>query len=193
MREVNIIGDNHSVFIPCLERADGESRVAILAPRWCSKFLSYCTGWTTLIAWQAALSSTAYFGGTMIQGLLILNYKDYVFERWHGTLLFYAIIALSVFINTYLARLLPQFEMNVLMVHILGFFTVLIPLVYLTPTGSASDVFATFVNTGWSPQGLSFFIGLSASQLAFVDTLSNAITGFLELIEIGVDAASHMG
>lgn len=114
----------------------------------------------------------------MIQGLLVLDDSSYDYQRWHGTLLFYAIFALSLFINTYLARLLPQFEASVLLIHIMGFFCILIPLVYMAPHGSASDVFLTFTNGGgWSTDGLSFFIGLATSQFAF----------------LGVDAASHMG
>lgn len=114
----------------------------------------------------------------MIQGLLVLNHPGYAYHRWHGTLLFYAIFTLSLFINTYLARLLPQFEASVLLIHILGFFCILIPLVHLAPHGSSADVFRVFADGGgWRSDGLSFFIGLSTSQFAF----------------LGVDAASHMG
>ena len=105
----------------------------------------------------------------MIQGLLVLNYKDYVFERWHGTLLLYAIMGLSFFINTCLARLLPKIEATILVIHVAGFLGVLIPLVYLAPHGTAKDVFATFSNGGdWSSQGLSFFVGVSTSMFAFI-------------------------
>lgn len=125
----------------------------------------------TAISWQAALASSAFLGGTMIQGLLVLNYEKYVFQRWHGTLLFYAIIALSLFVNTVLARLLPKIESVVLFIHVIGFFCILIPLVYLAPHGSARDVFATFNNGGgWGTDGLSFFIGLSTSMFAFIGT-----------------------
>lgn len=151
--------------------------VAILSPPSCSKFLSYLTGWMTVISWQAALASSAFLGGTMIQGLLVLNHDGYVFKRWHGTLLLYVIIALSLFINTYFARMLPKIESMVLFIHVVGFFCILIPLVYLAPHGSPRDVFATFNNGGgWATDGLSFFIGLSTSMFAF----------------IGCDAASHM-
>ena len=114
----------------------------------------------------------------MIQGLIVLNIDTYSFARWHGTLLFYAVFLLSLFINTYLARLLPQFESVVLVIHIIGFFCILIPLAYLAPHGSAADVFQKLENGGgWSTDGLSFLIGLSSSQYAL----------------LGVDAASHMG
>jgi amino acid transporter len=122
----------------------------------------------TVISWQAALASCAFLGGTMIQGLLVLNYDSYDYQRWHGTLLFYAVIAVSLFINTYLARVLPTIESTILVIHIIGLFGILIALVYLAPHKSASDVFATFGNAGWSTDTLSFFVGLSTSMFAFV-------------------------
>lgn len=104
----------------------------------------------------------------MIQGLIALNNSDYSYERWHGTLIFYAIVVLSLFVNTCLARLLPKIEAIVLILHIVGFFCVLIPLVYLGPHVSAKDVFATFTNGSWNDTGLSFFIGLSTPMFAFI-------------------------
>ena len=144
-------------------------RVAVLAPPSCSKFLSYLTGMFTVIAWQTGIASAAFLGGTMIQGLMVLNYPNYVFQRWHGTLLFYAIIALSLFVNTYLARLLPMIESAILIIHVIGFFCILIPLVYLAPHGSAASVFQQLNNGGgWSTNGLSFFVGLTTSMFAFI-------------------------
>lgn len=127
------------------------------------------TGWMTVVSWHAALASSAFLAGGMIQGLLVLNYPTYSFERWHGTLLFYAVIFCSLFVNTYLARLLPSIESIVLILHILGFFCILIPLTYLAPHHSAKEVFADFANAGgWSSTGLSFFIGLATSMFAFI-------------------------
>lgn len=152
--------------------------MAILAPPSCRKFLSYLAGWLTVITWQALVAGTAYVAGTLVQGLLILNHPSYDYQRWHGTLLFYAVVALSLFINTYLGRLLPQIESLMLFFHILGFFGILIPLVYLAPHRPAKEVFTTFYNGGdWSTSGLSFFIGLVTAMDAFP----------------GVDAADHIG
>ena len=153
-------------------------RVAVLAPKSCSKFLSYLTGWLSVISWQAALAGSAFLGGTMIQGLVSLNRPEYHAERWHGTLILYAILLIALFVNTYLARLLPEIESYVLILHIVGFFCVIIPLTYLAPHHSAKEVFATFTNAGgWEDKGLSFFVGVSTSMFAF----------------LGVDAGSHMG
>ena len=49
-----------------------------------------------------------YLSGTLVQGLLVLNYSDYNFHRWHRTLLFYVVIAFTLSVNTYLARILPR-------------------------------------------------------------------------------------
>lgn len=122
-----------------------------------------------MIGWQACTASGAFLGGTIIQGLIVLNYPDYNFQRWHGTLMFYAIIALTLFVNTYLASYLPKIEGLILVLHILGFFAILIPIVYLAPRSSASEVFGTFINGGgWNSEGLSFFVGIIASVYAFI-------------------------
>ncbi|PQE25668.1 choline transport protein [Rutstroemia sp. NJR-2017a BBW] len=151
--------------------------VSILAPKSCAKFLSYITGWLTVIGWQAGQASVAFLCATMIQGVVVLNHPDYVPERWQATLILYAILAFMLFINTFLSRWLPKIEGLVLCVHILGFFGILIPLVYLAPHGSAKDVFTTFLNEGkWQTDGLSFFVGLVTGVVSF----------------LGSDSACHM-
>ncbi|KAE9362924.1 amino acid transporter [Stipitochalara longipes BDJ] len=151
--------------------------VSILAPPSSAKFLSYITGWLTVIAWEAGQASVAFLGATIIQGLIILNNPSYEPTRWQGTLLYYGFLACMVFVNTFLARWLPKVEGIFLCVHIIGFFAVLIPLVYLGPHGSAKDVFATFINGGgWSTDGLSFFVGLIANVYTFT----------------GADSGNHM-
>ena len=107
------------------------------------------------------MAATAYVTGTLVQGLLSLNYADYNFQRWHGTLLFYAALAFALLINTLFNRLLPLIESLMLLFHILGFFGILIPLIHLSPHQPAKEVFTHFLNLGeWSTQGLSFFVGL---------------------------------
>ena len=151
--------------------------VSVLAPASCSKYLSYLTGWMSVIGWQAITCTTLYLAATMIQGLLIQNDPSYIPQRWHGTLIGYAVLAFSLFINTYLATHLPKIESVVLLLHVFGFFFVLIPLVYFGPHGDPSTVFKHFLNEGHLPnQVLSFFIGLTTSMIAFV----------------GLDAAAHM-
>ena len=151
--------------------------VSILAPRSYERVFSYITGWVTVVGWQGVIASAGYLNGTLIQGLIALVWPEYDAKLWHGTLLFYATVALCLFINTVVSRALPGIESMILVLYVLGFFGILVPLVYLAPHGSAADVFQTFTNGGnWSSQGLSFFVGLSGTVFAF----------------LGADGAVHM-
>ncbi|KAF1347364.1 amino acid transporter [Lizonia empirigonia] len=144
--------------------------VSMLAPRRLSRILSYTSGWLTLAGWLASLGSGAFLTGGLIQGLLILCQPDtYVPKNWHVTLLYWGVIAFCVFINVAAGWLLPKFEGALLVLHILGFFAILIPLLVLGPKGDAKEIFTTFLNLGgWDSQGLSFCIGIMGSVFAFV-------------------------
>ena len=105
----------------------------------------------------------------MIQGLIVLNNPTYTPQRWQGTLLFYAVILFGSVFNTVLVKLLPKTEGLILIIHVGGFFGVLIPLVCTASHGSASDVFRHFENGGgWSTQGLSFFVGIVTGVYSFL-------------------------
>lgn len=151
--------------------------VSEFAPKNCQRFLSWLVGYISVVGWQIGLASLAFIVGTVIQGLVTLNDATYVFERWHGTLLVIAVTAFCIIFNSFLASKLPLVEGLVLIIHVLGFFAVLISLWVLSPRGSASDVFGTITNLGgWSTNGLSFMVGI----LTPVYTL------------LGADSAVHM-
>jgi choline transport protein len=149
----------------------------MLAPPSIAKFLSYLMGWSLVLAWQAIVASASFLTGTIIQGLIVLNYPDYGFQRWHGTLLLYAVIAIAVVFNTLLARFLPQIENAILVLHLGGFFLILIPVVVLASHSDAATVFTSFENQGdFQTQGLSFFVGIISAVFA----------------SLGADGAVHM-
>ncbi|KAI0537897.1 amino acid transporter [Xylaria digitata] len=129
--------------------------VAMMAPPSWSSFLAYVTGWLTTLAWQALAVSVSYIVATLLQGIIALSRPTYV----------------------PLPRALAKCESFILILHLAGFFGVLIPLVYFAPHSSPSEVFTTFFNEGgWSSQGLSFLVGFPA------------IAGSL----LGADCAVHM-
>lgn len=129
-----------------------------------------------MIGWQAATTSSTLLAGQMIQGIAVLNYPDYTPKHWQTTLLFYAMILFALFVNTYLANMLPAVEGMIFIIHLLGFVAILFPLVYLSPHGDMS-LFNTFMNEGgWSNQGLSSCVGIISSVFAL----------------LGMDAAAHM-
>jgi choline transport protein len=112
----------------------------------------------------------------MIQGLLILNNPHYEPQRYHGTLFAWAVIAGSVFVNTVVAGLLPLLEGIILFVHVLGFIAIIIALLYLSPHGSADDVFFRSLNEGrWPTQGLSYCVGFIGNVATFVGKCSDIL------------------
>ena len=111
----------------------------------------------------------------MVQGLTILQGAESPAPRWQGTLLMWAALAVVVVVNTVGARLLPKIEGFILIIHTLGFFAVLIPLVYLAPHNNASFVFKDWIDTsatsGYGSSGLAFMVGLLSTNLPFIGTL----------------------
>ncbi|KUJ19903.1 uncharacterized protein LY89DRAFT_580511, partial [Mollisia scopiformis] len=127
--------------------------------------------------WPGGVASGGYLTGTLIQGLIALTVPGYTPKGYQGTLLFWAVIFFAVFINTVISSTLPKFEGLILILHLIGFFGILITLIILGPHGSTSFVFRTWLNEGgWPTQGLSFFVGLIGNVFAFV----------------GADGAFHM-
>lgn len=86
------------------------------------------TGWIVICGWMAILAGSGYLCGAQIQAVIQLNNPDYLPERWQGTLIFWATVLVAVIINTVLGRLLLAIEILMLIVHVLGFFAVLVPL-----------------------------------------------------------------
>ncbi|KAH1495497.1 hypothetical protein KXX06_002287 [Aspergillus fumigatus] len=150
---------------------------AMLAPPHLMRFLSYMTGWVTVIGWQAAFASSSFLAGTQIQGAIRLGHELYQAKPWHGTLLMWAAVLLALGINVVGGKLLPRLETVILVVHLLGFFAILIPMTYMADHKSTHEVFLEFVNSGGFPtQGLSWFVGMTGCVFAFA----------------GGDAAVHM-
>lgn len=130
-----------------------------------------------VLGWQTSCASSAFIAGTQIQGLIVLNYPTYEPQAWHGTLLTIAVAAFSVLFNTVLARKLPLIEALVLIIHVFGFFGILVTLWVLSPRADAHTVFTEFSDGGnWGSKGGSTLVGILA--------------GILPLL--GADAAVHM-
>ncbi|CAJ2508289.1 Uu.00g094750.m01.CDS01 [Anthostomella pinea] len=67
--------------------------------------------------------------------------------------------------------LLARFEGLILILHLVGFFGILVPLVYFSDHNSAEAVFTTlYDNGGWHSDGLTFLVGLAS----IISTLTGA-------------------
>lgn len=159
--------------------------VYMLAPVSSRNFLAYLTAWLTTLAWQAMAVSTAYIIATLLQGIIILSQgpePTYVPEAYQTVLILWASMIFAVVLNSITGRVLARFEGLVLILHLAGFFGVLVPLVYFVPhnipgVNDAPTVFGSFINSGgWSTQGLSFLVGFPQVATSLV----------------GADCAVHM-
>ena len=133
---------------------------AIMAPPWCRNFLAYLTAWVTTTAWQAMAVSTGYIIATMLQGIVVLAQPEYAPTAWQTMLILRAAMVFAVVVNSTTSRPLASFEGLVLILHLAGFFGVLVPLVYFARHNDPEAVFTMLINTGgWSTHTLSFFVG----------------------------------
>lgn len=134
-------------------------------------------GWLCILGWQANAAAATFMGATQIQALLVLNYPDYVYEAWHGTLLTVAVSSFALLFNTVLARELPLAEGIVLVMHIFSWLGIVVALWVVSPMADAKTVFTTFQDNGdWGNIGASTIIGITACMLPL----------------IGADAAVHI-
>ncbi|KAK6824944.1 amino acid transporter [Apiospora arundinis] len=144
--------------------------ISEFAPPSAQKFLSYTMGWLSVLAWQCGTAAGCFLAATELQGIIVLNYPDYAFQHWHGTLIAILIVLLTVVLNTVGVRLLPWLETCAFVLHITGFFAYIVPVWVMGPKPRASaEIFAEFTNEGgWHSMGLSVLIGLITPVTALI-------------------------
>jgi choline transport protein len=115
-----------------------------------------------VFAWIATCAQPAFLLGTTIQGLIVLNDQSYIYERWHGTLLAWALFAIPVLVNIFARRLLPSIEYIGAFTHIAFFIAWVAILTLNAPISSTNFVFDTnsFGLSGWSNEGVQWCVGL---------------------------------
>ncbi|ORY09606.1 amino acid permease-domain-containing protein [Clohesyomyces aquaticus] len=151
--------------------------VSEFAPRSCQRFLSFIVGWLGILGWGTAAATVTYLAGNQIQGLIILNKASYTPKSWHGTMLIWAILLVCLLFNTFFSRKLPLVEGIIVVLHVAGFFAVMVTLWVMADRAPADTVFKVFTdNMGWGNIQLSVMVGLVGAASCFV----------------GVEAGAHM-
>ncbi|KAK7179191.1 hypothetical protein DPSP01_012091 [Paraphaeosphaeria sporulosa] len=149
--------------------------VSEFAPRSCQRFISYIVGWLGVLGWQSAAAITIYLSSNQIIGLIIMHNPTYIPKAWHGMMVMWAILAVCYLFNTFFSKKLPLVEGVIVVLHVAGFFAVIIPLWVMADRSSATDNFTLFVdNMGWNNVPLSTFIGLVGAASCFVGVESGA-------------------
>jgi choline transport protein len=97
-----------------------------------------------------------------VQGLIIFNHDTYVPERWHGTLLAWAVTAAPLFCNIFARKVLAPLELLAGAAHLVFFVVVIAVLLAMSPRSPASFVFTgtVFGASGWNAPGVEWCIGL---------------------------------
>ncbi|KAJ5987035.1 hypothetical protein N7451_011400 [Penicillium sp. IBT 35674x] len=177
--------------------------VYMLAPMRWKKVCSYLIGWLTSMAWIATVATETIFLGTMIEGLVTLNNPEFAQQRWQNTLLAWASVAATFFINVVIPNVLPRFEIVILILHLAGFIGITATLLAMSPKKSAHFVFHTSLNEGgWPTQGLSYCVGFIGNVATFVgadasvhmaEEVANAATVIPQAIITGMTLNSLLG
>ncbi|KAJ5094596.1 hypothetical protein N7456_010457 [Penicillium angulare] len=136
---------------------------AMLAPSSCMELLSYVTGWLSAISWQVLLVATNQLCGTLVQNLVRMSIKGYRPTTWKRTLIGLCMQLFAVGANLAGGKFLPSLETFTFVIHVLGYFGILIPVAYMAKHKSTSEVFGTSLNSGnFSTHGLAWFVGLNS-------------------------------
>ncbi|KKK27214.1 putative GABA permease [Aspergillus rambellii] len=129
------------------------------APRY-QRFLSYITGWMSVLSWQAGSASGSFLTGTIIQGLISIRNPNYNPEAWQGTLFVFAMVLVIYIFNVYAADLMPILNNLLMVLHMVSWAVIVIVLWAMAPHQPARAVFAQWTNLGgWHSMGLSVMVG----------------------------------
>ena len=144
-------------------------------PKW-APFFCWMQGWITVFAWQAVTSGQTFLTALQIQGCAILANPNYDFQRWHSTLIMWAILLVVYVLNVQGIQWLPAVETFAGVLHIACWFLLAVPMLVLAKKQPASFVFTTFINSGgWKSDGISWSIGLLSVTWCVVGEFSSTL------------------
>ena len=126
-------------------------------------------GVITCFAWTSTLAGVANTTAYTLQSLAAANYPDYEAERWHVTLIIFALLVVGGLLNVYAWRLIPWIETLAGILHVLLFIIFMVVLTSLAPKHNADSVFLTPASySGWNNKFVSFNLGLMTPSWGFV-------------------------
>ncbi|TVY39738.1 Choline transport protein [Lachnellula subtilissima] len=151
---------------------------AELAPVKHARGLSYIVGWLTCAGYFFWTAATFLITSQLIWALVQICNSTFITQPWHFYVAYLAAGVFSVLINVPLFRWYPYLLKGlVVYINVGALFIIIVLLVRAHPKQSAEYVFVDIVNlTGWSSNGVVFFLGLLPGL--------TAVNGF--------DCAAHM-
>ncbi|KAI7321608.1 amino acid transporter [Hortaea werneckii] len=150
-------------------------------PGW-QRFLSFCTGWLSTMAWQSVVAVDCYIIAGIIQALIQLGHPEYDPTRWQATLLTIATAVGLCLFNIFAASQLSSLEGVFAVCHVFLFVPIVVMLWILAPTSTPQEAFFTFTNQGgWPSTALSLLIG--QVPMIFTTLGSDSVTHLAEEVE----------
>jgi choline transport protein len=126
------------------------------------------TGWLTWFGWVSLLAGIANITAIILQSLISLNNPNYVPERWHVTMIIFAMLLMQGLMNMYTFWLIPWVELVAGIGHVCLFIVFVVVLVTMGPRHSARYIFLeTSTSSGWSNGFVSWNLGMLTCAWSF--------------------------
>ncbi|VUC31147.1 unnamed protein product [Clonostachys rosea] len=162
----------HGEYASMIPTAGGQYHyVAEMSPMRYRRIFSWYAGWLTMIGWVLCATAGTFAGVMQIQSWIILFKEDYVYERWHTSLIFIAFTTYYSITAIFQLKYLHHMIFLAMFAHIVGYLaTPIYLLVNVEKKNTATYVFTDFTNlSGWESPGISWSIGLLTSAIGFVN------------------------
>lgn len=134
---------------------------AAFAPRW-NRFFGLMQGWLTVFAWICTCTANPAIISNIVLSLTTFNNPGYEPQRWHSTLVMWAVTVFPLVGNLWLPKLITVMEMIGAIVHVTFFLASIITLSVMAEKSSLSYVFQTLTHdaSGWSNQVVAWGLGI---------------------------------
>ncbi|KAJ9604633.1 hypothetical protein H2200_010747 [Cladophialophora chaetospira] len=142
----------------------------IMAPKGSRRFVTWMQGWVTWFAWVSALAGSSSGEAALLQALIAENMPGYEPQRWHLTLIMWALLISSGLLNTYTFWLVPWLELASGIMHVLLFVIFMVVLLVLSPKTTSEFVWtSSSVLSGWDKSSfVAFNLGMLVPAWGFI-------------------------
>ena len=134
---------------------------AAFAPKY-KRFFGLMQGWITVFAWICSCASNPALMCNIIVSLASFNNPEYIPQRWHSTLIMWALTLCPFIGNFWLPKFINILETAGAVCHVTFFFASIVTLVAMAEKNPASYVFKTLTHgaSGWNDSVVAWGIGL---------------------------------
>ncbi|OCL09436.1 amino acid transporter [Glonium stellatum] len=126
------------------------------------RFWGLIQGWMTVSAWIFACAGPPTLISNMITALAIFNHESYRPERWHMTMIMWAVMLFPLISNLWFRKILNALELAGGAIHVVLFIITMAILIALGKRSTPEFVFKTVTHdlSGWENPGIAFGLGL---------------------------------